>query len=574
MVEPSSFVHLHNHSELSRLDGAVKIKDMVARVKALGQKAVALTDHGHSFGAMKLWRECKAQGIKPIIGAELYIAPDDMYSRGKVSWGEIEDNGRIRSVPGGYTHLTVLAQNATGLRNLYKLHERGYLEGYYSYPRVDLRTLAELGDGLIVLSGCAGSAISTRLRLNQIDEAYAAAAYLADSFPGRFYIEVMHHGIDFEDELNASLSALAHILSLPVVLTNDCHYGREEDASVHDAVLCIQTGARLSDENRFKFTGSGFYLKSAEQMSAVSVATADAIANTVRIADSVESYDEVFEHQDLMPKAAGKQSLFWAVTRGLRDRGLFSSATHLDRAGRETRVLEDLGYDGYILAIADIVRWAKSQGILVGPARGSAGGSLVCYALGITGIDPIEHGLIFERFLNPARVSAPDVDIDFDKERRDEVFQYAIETYGKEHVGKILTYVRIGSRNALKDAARLLGLSPREAQRLANLVPDPKRGRTMELADVPELARENPEVIRLAMGLENMVRGYGKHAAGLAISSRALSEVIPVKKDASDKIMMTGFENDELESLGIIKIDCLGLENLTTIQKTLGFING
>lgn len=573
MVLPNSFVHLHNHSELSRLDGAVKIKDMVARAKALGQKAIALTDHGHSFGAMKLWRECKAQGVKPIIGAELYIAPDDMHARNRVTWGEIEDNGRIRSVPGGYTHLTVLAQNAAGLRNLYKLHERGYLEGYYSYPRVDLRTLGELEDGLIVLSGCAGSAISTRLRLNQIDEAYATAAYLADSFPGRFYVEVMHHGIDFEDDLNEKLFTLAHNLSLPVVLTNDCHYGREEDASVHDAVLCIQTGARLSDENRFKFTGSGFYIKDAQQMSAVPVASAEAIANTVRIADSVESYDEVFAHQDLMPSASSKHALYFAVNRGLNDLKLVG-ARYTDRAEHEVNTLGDLGYDGYILAIADIVRWAKSQGILVGPARGSAGGSLVCYALGITGIDPIEHGLIFERFLNPARVSAPDVDIDFDKDRRDEVFDYAIKKYGREYVGKILTYVRIGSRNALKDAARILGRTPKESQRLANLVPDPKRGRSLSLSEVPELERQDPEVYKLALGLENMVRGYGKHAAGLAISERPLAEIIPVKKDASDKILMTGFENDELESLGIIKIDCLGLENLTTIQKTLGFING
>jgi DNA polymerase-3 subunit alpha len=570
-----SFVHLHTHSELSRLDGASRIPDLARTAKVLDMPAVAVTDHGHSFGAMKLYEACKQEGIKPIVGAELYLAPEDMTKRERVTWGEIEENGKRRVTPGGNTHLTVLAQNAVGLRNLFKLQAKANLTGFYGYPRVDMDALESHAEGLIVLSGCAGSALSTRLRLNQVQEAKQLAGRFADAFPGRYFVEIMHHGIEFEDDLNRGLIELAHSLGLPVVATNDSHYTTEEDARVHDALLCLQTGAKISDSNRFKFSGTGFYLKSAAEMALLFQEAPGAIRNTLRVADMVESYDEVFRHRDLMPEPKVGLSLMGEAHAGLQARGdLHLYDEYINRLEYEGRTLEELGYAGYILVISDLVRWAKDQGILVGPARGSAGGSLVCYALGITDIDPLEHGLVFERFLNKDRVSPPDVDIDFQEDRRDEVLRYAVETYGLDKVSQIITLGTIKTRAAVKDAARVLGREAKEGQRLANLVPPLKRGRQVSLEDVPEIGDQDSETYALALNLEGMVRNFGIHAAGVIISPEPLAELIPVKKGPNDEFLISGFEQGELEKLGLNKIDVLGLKNLTTIKKTLDFING
>lgn len=593
-----SFTHLHVHSELSRLDGMSRIPELAAEAARMGMPALGLTDHGHCFGAMKHWKACSAVGIRPVIGAELYLAPGERSEKVRDHWGDLEEGEKLRSVPGGYTHLTVIAQNVTGLKNLYALQELSYLEGFYSYPRVDLTALADHSDGLIVLSGCAGSAISTRLRLDQPAEAAKLAGVFKEIFEDQFFIEIMHHGLSFEDELNRSLIGLAHTLDLPLVGTNDSHYTRPEDAKVHDAMLCLQTNAKLSDENRFRFTGSGFYLKSPQEMAELFREAPEAVTNTLAITDMVESYDEMFRHQELMPVIEGRMpevkselgssvgvpggersdidiqesGLQSQVHAALKAKGLDQMVDYVRRAAREVQTFEDLGFAGYIQVIADLCRFARSRGILVGPARGSAGGSLVCFLLGITTIDPIEHSLVFERFLNRSRVSPPDVDIDFQQDRRDEIFAYAAEKYGARHAAKILTFATMATRYAIKDAARVLGREPKEAQRLANLVPPLKRGRQVSLNEVQELKIQDPEVYELASGLEGMVRGYGKHAAGLAISPRPLAEVIPVKRDPKDEILMTGFENSELEELGIMKIDILGLENLTTIQRCLDMI--
>lgn len=572
-----TFVHLHNHSEYSILDGAARIKDMVRAVSHMGQHAVAVTDHGTLSGAASFRKECLQQGVKPIIGVEAYVAPHGVQDRSRVVWGHLQEDGKSRPVPGAYTHMTLLALDSTGLRNLYHLQELSYLKGYYYKPRIDLDMLAEHSEGIVVTTGCAGGAVATMMRLEQQKEAQVHAATLADIFPGRCYIELMDHGIPWEKHLNQGLAALAAGLGLPMVATNDSHYVYESDSHIHDALLCVQTRAKISDTGRFRFNGSGYYLKSAAEMAALGL-PGEALKNTVVIADQVGDYDELFSRKDLMPRAlpnelGRKLSLRQEVYLSLIQNWEWVTEGHEARAEHELSIIEGMGYEDYFLVISDIVCWARSRGILVGPGRGSVGGSLVAYLLGISRLDPLAHGLLFERFLNPARVSAPDIDIDIQDDRRDEVIKYAVERYGSDRVAQIITFGTIKSRAALKDANRVLGGDFSTGESLVQRLPPMVRGRQAPLEASPELREVDSQVYGLALGIEGLIRSTGKHAAGIIISPEPLRDYVPLQKTPNDEMLVTGYSQDDVEELGLHKIDLLGLKELSIIQKTLEIID-
>lgn len=574
----AAFTHLHVHSEMSILDGISRFDEMAEYTASLGMKALALTDHGRLYGSMKHYDACLKAGIKPIIGVELYMSPGPMEVRGKVEWGQLIDRGKLKSEPGGNVHLTVLAQNSTGLKNLYKLHERSFLEGYYGYPRVDFAALEQASEGLIVLSGCAGAEVPLRFRLDQPEEAYLAASWFKDVFGDRYFIEIMDHGIDFEAKLNPQLIKLASDLKVQLIATNDSHYSRPEDQQAHDAFITIRSKSTLDDPKRFKFSGSGFHLRSPEEMAHLFRDLPEAVSNTQLVTEMVGSYEDMFTARSggdagavlgLLPRSG--ESIQTKVAEFIKLRG--NKPVELARADYELRSIFELGYGEPIEILADLVGEAKSRGTLVGPGRGSAAASFVCYALGITDVDPIEHNLVFERFINPARKSPPDIDVDFQHDRRDETFEYAVQKYGVDKVAKIITYGREKSRAAIKDAARMLGRTPEEAQKLANLVPELVRGRQDPLKNCPKVGKADPEVYRLALSFEGLPRQTGVHAAGLIVSKEPLSNRIPVKKDARDDILITGYENSELERVGLIKSDILALKNLTAIAQCLAFIN-
>lgn len=573
-----SFVNLHHHDTYSRLDGYRYPTDAAQRAKALGMPALAQTNHGNMFGAFDHYKACKAAGIVPILGMEAYLAPGPANVRERAKWGEIQDVGRTKMVPGPYTHLTILAQNATGLKNLYQLHAKSYLDGYYYEPRVDRAMLEDHSKGLIVLSGCAGSEISVRIRLGQFDEARKTAEYFAEVFEGRFFIEIMKHGLDFEDKLNRGLIDLSKQLDIPLVATQDTHYVHESDANVHDALLCIQTITTLADEKRFRFSGEGYYLKSALEMSRLFVEAPEAVTNTVMVAEMIESYDEIFEHQNLMPQGD------FAVLEDRANEGLYEiikdridlepTSAYTERLDYELEVIDTMGYSGYFLTLAEIMREVRLRGIFSGNGRGSGAASLAAYCLGITNIDPLEHGLVFERFLNPERTSPPDIDTDFVSHRHKEVFDIATELFGADHVARLITFGTIATKRAVQDAAKILGYEAKDGARFKAYVPPPRRGRTVSLAEVPELKAAQPDVYALALGIEGQIRQPGIHAGGCIISPVPLSSILPVKQSPSDPGLISGFVMEEVEELGLCKLDFLAVKNLDVIETTLEFING
>lgn len=569
-----TFVHTHVHTEHSLLDGASRIKDLVKRAYSLGQPAIGISDHGTLSGSYSLWKECSSIGIKPVIGCEFYVSGTELATSKETSvWGEVVEDGTSYSVPGRYTHITAFATGAVGLRNLFALQRYGYDNGFYYKPRLDKEALAEHSEGLILYSGCMGSEISTRLRLGQINKAEETAAFFASTFPDRFFIEMMDHGMDADKHLNEQLYSLSRRFGLPRVATNDSHYTLPGDARVHDAMLCLQTRSRLSDEKRLRFNGEGYYLKSRQEMEELRLPP-DSFDNTLMVAEMVGDYDEVFAAVDRMPKGDIRELerlAFAGLNKYLGDG--YGHPEYRERLDYEIKTIGSLGYTGYILVVADIILWARNQQILVGPGRGSASASLASFCLGITTVDPIEHGLVFERFLNPSRVSPPDFDIDIQDDRRGEVIEYASQKYGADCVAQIQTYGTIGSRWAIKDAARVLGRSAREGQDLANMVPGLERGRQKGLSELPRLRKADPEAYDLALGLEGLIRSASKHAAGVVISGKPLTDV-PIKTDSKDPFPVIAFDGKELEALNLIKYDFLGLKQLTTIQKTLEMING
>ena len=590
----SSFVHLHNHSEYSMLDGAAKVTPMLAEAQRLEMPAIGITDHGNMFGASEFYHAATTAGIKPIIGVEAYIAPASRFDTRRVLWGDPSQKADDVSGSGSYTHLTMVAENATGLRNLFKLSSLASFEGQLGkWSRMDAELIAEHAEGIIATTGCPSGEVQTRLRLGQHREALESAAKWREIFgPDNYFLELMDHGLAIERRVRDGLLEIGGTLGIPPLATNDCHYVTRESAHNHEALLCVQTGKTLSDPNRFKFEGDGYYLKSAAEMRQIwDGEVPGACDATLLIAERVQPYDDVWTPRSRMPEfpvPEGHTAASWLrceVEAGLRRRFPGGAPDgYAARAGYEMEVICDKGFPSYFLIMADLCNYARSVDIRVGPGRGSAAGSLVAYALGITDIDPIPHGLLFERFLNPERTSMPDIDIDFDDRRRGELVRYAADKWGHDRVAQVITFGTIKTKAALKDSARIHYGQPgfAIADRITKALPppimakdiplsgitDPEHERYKEAAEVRGLIDTDPDVRTIyetARGLEGMIRNAGVHACAVVMSSEPLTDVIPLWKRPQDGAIITGWDYPSCEAIGLLKMDFLGLRNLTII---------
>jgi DNA polymerase-3 subunit alpha len=586
----SSFAHLHVHTEYSMLDGAARVADLVAEVARQEMPAIAMTDHGNVFGAFDFYKQAKKVGVKPIIGIEAYVAPESRFEKKRVKWA---DGGQDDVSGGGaYTHMTILAENNEGLSNLFKLSSLASLEGYYYKPRMDRELLTKYAKGLIATTGCPGGEIQTRLRMGAFKEAMAAASDYRDIFGAEnFYLEIMDHGIDIESRVKADLLKLGKELGLPLLATNDLHYTFNEDARSHEALLCVQSGSTLADPKRFKFDNDEFYLKTPAQMRELFKEIPESCDNTLLIAERCNV--TLREGENLLPRfevPTGETEDSWLIKeaeRGLINRmGNRLTDAHHARLKYELDVMIKMGFPGYFLVVADLVAHAKKVAIRVGPGRGSAAGSLVAYALGITGLDPLEHGLLFERFLNPERISMPDIDLDFDERRRSEMIRYATTKYGEDRVAQIITYGTIKSKQAIKDSTRVLGYPYAIGEKLTKALPpsvmgkdislagvfDPSNDRYSEAGEFRTLYESDPDsktVIDTAMGLEGLKRQWGVHAAGVILSREPLLDVIPIHRREADGSIITQFDMGACEATGLLKMDFLGLRNLSVLDDAL-----
>ena len=584
------FAHLHVHTEYSMLDGAARLGDLFTHAKELGMKSMATSDHGFLFGAFDFWRQAKAHDIKPIIGVEAYLTPGTHRTdRSRVRWGD----GSRDDVSGGgaYTHMTMWAETTEGMHNLFRASSIASLEGQLYKPRMDREVLQTYSKGLIATTGCPSGEVQTRLRLGQFDEAVQAASEFRDIFgKDNFYCEVMDHGLDIERNVQEDLHRLAKKLNLPFVATNDLHYTRQEDHTAHAALLCVQSGSTLTDPKRFKFDADNFYLRSAEEMYALFGDIPGACENTLEIAERCNvEFNTKANYMPNFPVPEGENEESWfvkEVEKGLHYR--FPQGvpdTVRKQAEYEVGVITSMGFPGYFLVVADFINWAKRNGIRVGPGRGSGAGSMVAYAMRITDLNPLDHDLIFERFLNPDRVSMPDFDVDFDDRRRGEVIDYVTEKYGEEKVAQIVTFGTIKAKQALKDASRVMDQPYSVGERLTKAMPPDVMGKNIALANVyneedkryAEAADlraliEDPvdkiygQVFETAKGLEGLKRQWGVHAAGVIMSSKDLVDVIPVMRREADGQVITQFDYPTCEGLGLIKMDFLGLRNLTIIS--------
>ncbi|MFF0226231.1 DNA polymerase III subunit alpha [Streptomyces sp. NPDC004629] len=603
---PDSFVHLHNHTEYSMLDGAQKLKPMFGEVARQGMPAIAMSDHGNMFGAYEFAQVAKGfEGIKPIIGIEAYVAPSSRFVRKQEFWGPggrramSEDGEGSKDVSGGgrFTHMTMWARNAQGLRNLFWLSTQASYEGQFpaGKPRMDRELLAERPHGIIATTGCPSGEIQTRLRLNQYDEAKAAAAAYQEIFgPKSYFLELMDHGLDIEREVRADLLRLAKELSIPLLATNDAHYVTEDQADAHDSLLCIGVGKNKDAPNRFRFNGSGYYLKSAAEMRGLFSELPEACDNTLLIAERIESYDEVFDYVDEMPQfpdvPEGETQESWLrkeTLKGLAMRYGDPVPQHvLDRFETEMTVIGPMGFSSYFLVVADICRHARDNKIPLGPGRGSCTGSIVAYATRITELCPLENGLIFERFLNPERINPPDVDLDFDDRRRDRMVRYVTEKYGGEYTAMVNTFGKIKAKNAIKDSSRILGYPYAHGERITKALPpdqngkpaplaalfDPSHERYGEAGEIRQMCEKEQDVKRVidtARGVEGLTRGTGVHAAAVILSKTRLTDRIPLHMRASDGVKITGFDYPSCEAMGLIKMDFLGLRNLGVIDQAI-----
>ena len=591
-----SFVHLHNHTEYSMLDGAAKVKPMLAEAQRLEMPAIGMTDHGNMFGASEFYNAATDVGIKPIIGIEAYIAPASRFDTKRVLWGDPSQKSDDVSGSGSYTHMTMVAENATGLRNLFTLSSLASFEGQLGkWSRMDAEIIAEHSEGIIATTGCPSGEVQTRLRLGHTQEAIEAAAKWQEIFgKENFFLELMDHGLEIERRVREGLLEVGRKLNIRPLATNDCHYVTRDASQNHEALLCIQTGKTLSDPTRFKFDGDGYYLKSAAEMRALwDDQVPGACDSTLLIAERVQPYTEVWAPKDRMPifpVPEGHDQGSWLtheVMTGLAERRFAGASVpqeYIDRAEYEIKVICDKGFPAYFLIVADLINYARSVGIRVGPGRGSAAGSLVAYAMGITNIDPIPHGLLFERFLNPERPSAPDIDIDFDDRRRGEMLRYAANKWGSDRVAQVITFGTIKTKAALKDSARVHYGQPgfAIADRITKALPppimakdipvsgitDPTHERYKEAAEVRALIDTDPDVRTIyetARGLEGLVRNAGVHACAVIMSSEPLMEAIPLWKRPQDGAVITGWDYPSCEAIGLLKMDFLGLRNLTII---------
>ncbi|HTR71145.1 MAG TPA: DNA polymerase III subunit alpha [Mycobacteriales bacterium] len=587
-------MHLHVHSEYSMLDGAARVSDLFAEAARMQMPALAMTDHGNVFGAYEFWKKGTAAGVKPIIGMEAYVTPGtSRFERTRVRWGA----GGEDDVSGGgaFTHMTLLAETTAGMHNLFRLASRSSLEGYFYKPRADRELLAEYAGGLIATTGCPSGEIQTKLRMGDIAGARTVAGELQDIF-GResFYCELMDHGLGIERRVHAELIALAHDLAIPMIATNDLHYTYPADAQAHEVLLCVQSGKTMADPNRFKFDAQDFYLKTPQEMRQVWREIPEACDNTLLVASRCDvTFDEGADLMPQFPVPEGHTEASWLeseVLAGMQVRmaGRVDSR-YAERAAFELGVIAQMGFPGYFLVVADLCRHARESGIRLGPGRGSAAGSLVAWALGITELDPIEHGLLFERFLNPERVSMPDIDLDFDERRRGDMIRYATETYGEDRVSQIITYSTIKAKAAIKDAARVLGLPYGIGDKITKAMPAAVMGKDVPLAGIFDATHDRygeakdfralyesdadvKRVVDTARGLEGLRRQWGVHAAGVILSRYPLLDVIPIQRREQDGAIITQFDMGACESLGLLKMDFLGLRNLTVLDDTLRHI--
>ena len=594
----SDFVHLHTHTHYSTLDGASRIPDLVAEVGRLGQPAVAITDHGNMHGAYELWRTAVDADIKPIIGIEAYVTPETArQDKSRVHWGTDEQRSDDVSGGGFITHMTLWASDDTGLVNLIKASSVANLEGLVGkWPRMDKDLLSTYHKGVIATTGCPSGIVQTRLRLGQFDEALRAAGEFQDIFgKENYYVELMDHGLEIEHRVTKDLLEIARRLDAPLVATNDSHYVRKEDASAQDALLCINSGSRLTDPGRFKFDGSGYYIRSAQEMREIFKEFPEACDNTLEIAERCNVMFDDHEDGAFMPRfdcpeGWDETSLFLKkVDEGLKNRypdGVPEEVSH--QADYECGVICQMQFTGYFLVVADYINWAKNHGIMVGPGRGSAAGSMVAYAMGITELDPLKHGLIFERFLNPERVSLPDIDVDFDPEGRMKVLDYVGRKYGSDKVAQCVTYGTIKTKQALKDSARIMDYEYSVGDQVTKALPPTVNGKDMSLKEIfdpqskryPEakefrdLYESNPDVKRIteeAKGIEGIIRQTGVHACATIMASNPITNTSPLM-ERTDGTVTTTFEYHTCETLGLVKMDFLGLSNLTVIRDTVNNI--
>ena len=565
----ADFVHLHIHSEYSLLDGANRIKDLPVRAKELGMKAIALTDHGVMYGAIDFYKACKKEGIKPIIGCEVYVAKRSRFDK------ELEDKK--------YNHLILLAKNNEGYKNLSKLVSIGFIDGYYYKPRIDLEVLEQYHEGLICLSACLAGSVNQAILSGDMQKAEETALWFKNIFKEDYYLELQNNGIQEQVMVNQKLVELSKKLDIPIVGTNDAHYLKREDAYNHEVLLCIQTGKRMTDEDRMRFETDELYVKSSEEMANYFKNLPEAIENTVKIADKcnvefefgntiLPNYDvpeEYDTHYDYLKKLCDD---------GLKQRyGETLSKEIQDRAKYEIDVISKMGYVDYYLIVWDFIHYAKSNGIPVGPGRGSGAGSILAYAIGITDIDPMKYNLLFERFLNPERISMPDFDVDFCYERRGEVIDYVERKYGHDHVSQIITFGTMSARMVIRDVGRALDVPYAECDKLAKMIPNEIHitiqkalEQNRELRDLYEGQEETKKMLDIAMALEGMPRQASTHACGIVITKEPVDTYVPLY--VRDNQISTQFVMTTLEELGLLKMDFLGLRTLTVIEDAIKLV--
>jgi DNA polymerase-3 subunit alpha len=563
-----AFTHLHVHTEYSLLDASSKIKELTARAKELGMDSLAITDHGVMYGVIDFYRAAKEAGIKPIIGCEIYVAPGSRFDRENV-------NGEDR-----YYHLILLAENNVGYQNLMKIVSKGFVEGFYYKPRVDFEVLREYSEGIISLSACLGGEVQRYLTRGMYEEACKSALRYQEIFgEGNFFLELQDHGIPAQKTVNQGLLRMSQELGIPLTATNDCHYIYKEDVESHDILLCIQTGKKVADENRMRYEGGQFYLKSEEEMREIFPYAADALDNTHKIAERC-NVDIEFGVTKLPQFDVPEGYTSWEYLRKLCFDGFNKhypddDGTLKERLEYELGVIQSMGYVDYFLIVWDFIHFAKSHDIMVGPGRGSAAGSIVAYSLGITDIDPIRYQLLFERFLNPERVSMPDIDIDFCFERRQEVIDYVVSKYGKDRVVQIVTFGTLAAKGVVRDVGRVLDMPYAKCDSIAKMIPG-DLGMTLDKAlkaspDLRNAYQEDDEVkylIDMSRRLEGLPRHTSMHAAGVVISKASVDEYVPLSR-AADGSITTQFTMTTLEELGLLKMDFLGLRTLTVIQNAV-----
>lgn len=571
------FIHLHTHTQYSLLDGAIRLEALCQRAIDFGMGAAAITDHGNMFGAIKFFKAAKKFGLKPIIGCEVYVAPGSRFEK-TLSSGE-ESN----------YHLTLLIQNNHGYANLIKLVSLGYLQGFYYKPRIDMELLAQYSQGLFVLTGCLKGEIASNLIKGQYDKALQKANQFKEIFGENLYLEIQDQGLEEQRQINREIVKLSQQMGIPLVATNDCHYLDKNNAKAHEILLCVQTGKTLSDPKRMHFSSDQFYFKSPQEMGLVFSELPQALSNTIAITErcnlEIEFGQTLLPHYQVPAGYTLDSYLAEVAGKGLdkkllsmRGKGLLNSDSqeiYFARLRNELRIIADMGYSGYFLIVWDFIDYAKRHGIPVGPGRGSAAGSLVAYSLGITDLNPIQYDLLFERFLNPERVSMPDIDIDFCQERRDQVINYVTQKYGRDNVAQIITFGTMLARGVVRDVGRVMNLPYAEVDRIAKLIPSrlnisiedalKEEPRLKELLDKDDRVKE---LIETALVLEGMTRHASTHAAGVVISPKPLNEYLPLYKGSKDEIT-TQFTMDDIESLGLIKMDFLGLTTLTILNNTM-----